>query len=93
MTNKPPFIEILKDLAIPEHFNNMFGKLLLDFPMSWNRLRNFSSGILIPIVFPTMTHKDTSHVVKFFKQISAFHDISSSATLRTAETSPLDKSL
>ncbi len=80
-------------LTVTKHFYNVQGKLFFDFSVTGNGLGDFSSGVLIPVMFATMTDKDASHFIKSSYEISAFHDTSSSATLRTEGITPLVKSL
>ena len=49
---------------VTEHFDDVFGKLLLNFSVSRNRLRNFRSWVLIPIMLTAMTNEDTTHFLK-----------------------------
>ncbi|WP_422678751.1 hypothetical protein [Chlorogloeopsis fritschii] len=91
---QPLFVRTNAVLAlVTKHFDDMFGKLFLNFSMPWNRLRYFCFRILIPVMLTTMTNEYTSHLFEVFDQISSFHDTSSSATFRTLGIVPLVSSL
>ncbi len=68
---------------ITEHLNDMFCKRLFNLTMSWYRLRYFSLGVLVPVMFATMTKENTVHLFKLFYQIYPLHAMFSSAILRT----------
>jgi len=57
-------VAIVLGFIVTEHFDDVFGKLLLNFSVSKNRLRNFRSWVLIPIMLTAMTNEDTTHFLK-----------------------------
>ena len=51
--------------AITEHLDNVSCEPVIDLAMSWHRLRNFRSGILVPVVFAAMANENTASTLEF----------------------------
>lgn len=66
---------------------------LIDFPVPRHGLRNACPGVVIPIVISAMPDQYASGFVELADQIGPFQAMVNSATLRTPDISPLDKSL
>jgi len=73
-------------------FQDGLRKKLVDLAVTGDRLRHSSAGVLIPIVFPSMSNENAPQFLYFLYEVSAFHATSNSATFRTAGMCPPDKS-
>jgi hypothetical protein len=61
-----PFVMKIVAFSISTKFlNDMLGKLLFDFSMSWDRLTFACLAILIPIVPPAMANQHTTRFFNF----------------------------
>lgn len=74
---------IINLILLTEHFENMFGEMLLDLIVTWNRLRHSRVRVLIPVMPGTMSNEYASQPFQFAYQIPALHATSNSATRRT----------
>ena len=80
-------------IVIAEQLDNVLRQPFFDLVMSGHRLRDFGLRVLIPIMLAAMSNKNTAYAFKLFYQLSSFHAISSSATLKTFGIVPLLNSL
>ena len=53
--------------------NDVPGKMILDFPMSWNGLAGTRAGILIPIMPPAVADENATNLFKLADEINPFH--------------------
>jgi hypothetical protein len=73
-------------------FNDRTCKKLVDLAMPRHWLCHARARVLIPVVPPTMSDQNASHLLDLLDQVSALHATSSSAALRAAGMCPPDRS-
>ena len=66
-------------LFLREHLKDVFGQMLINFPVSRNGLGDLGEGIVIPIMVASMTNKNTAKFPDLLHEIAVFHASSSSA--------------
>ena len=73
-------------------FQDGLREKLVDLAMPGDWLRHACAGILVPIVFPSMSNENAPYFLYLLHEVPAFHATSNSATFRTAGMCPPDKS-
>jgi hypothetical protein len=67
--------------------------MLVDLTMPWNSLAHLGFWILVPIMFAAVPDQKAACLGQPADKLGTFHDISSSANLRTPGMTPLLRSL
>lgn len=73
--------------------NNLLGKVLVDFIVSWHRLALAGQWLSVEVMFSPVANQLASHFMKAGDQIAPLHATSSSPTLRIPGIWPEDSSL
>ena len=78
-----------ESLECLELSQDVTGEMLIDFPVSRDRLAGSGFGILIPVVAPATAQKDAAALLQLPDQVDTFQAMFSSATRRTPGMLPL----
>ncbi len=75
--------------ANAEHFHDVHGDAIFDFPLRGDGLLNARIRVAIPVVLGTVSNQQTADAFDGLDQVHTFHDTISSSTLRIPGIWPL----
>lgn len=76
-------------MSVFEHPKDVLGQGFFDFCMTWDRLTDTCSRVLIPVVASAVSNEDAAVLLDLGNEIATLHGTCSSATRRTSGMLPL----
>ena len=75
-----------------QHADDVPSQVVLDFSMTWNRLRDTRGRVAVPVVLAAMAYQNAAHPLDRLDQVRSLHETLSSPTLRIPGITPLVRS-